>query len=216
MKRKKQKIDPVVATANCISHIKDLIKAAKIILEHGFHNIAFHLVVLALEELSIAASLYCNLGDDGSIKIFKNKVTKKHDDRLAGGLIAACCYDGTSSYDPKFLIKVTEISKIVQRTREEGLYFHPFLWDQLPKDKVTIEQVKAAIELAEKGTNFLENHPPLNIDEQTKRDYAWLRDADSQLKKIIYSDESIEKYHELKRDVSKWIRWLRTEHISSK
>lgn len=208
-------IDLAVTHSTCIAHAKNLVASARAVQAINQPHIAYHLAVIALEELGrgelLGVQAVAADRPDASNKL--EKYTQNHVQKLFW------CFLGPSFYEQKLTQKtldsMTEFAQELHSKRLQALYVDKAS-DTLtvPSEVIPPEECERIITLAEARLALAESEKPRTepIDEEDKVVQRWFLDTSSQPdnRKFIFSGASLAKLHELK-SAKEWLRWLKGE-----
>jgi len=196
----------------CHSHAKDLLKAAKKILEDDQPNIAYHLAVLALEEIGKSSWVlmhYLASTSDG-VEVNFERNFDNHVKKIFLALWGPSL--GKEFIDKAQLEKHQGLARKIHEYRLKGLYVSTTP-DNLVDPKTIIEsgQVDSLLLLVEARLNLVTVPSNKIFTEEEIKDYAhYLKvSEDPELKLHMMSKYSMNKLAEL--GVSGWMNWLREE-----
>lgn len=203
------------ATQACLEHARALLESARVVQEKGHPNIAYHLAVLALEELG-RRELICvqNIAIDhfdespASLK----KHTANHVQKLFW------CFFGGLFFEKKLtksaLDSLKGFAKNLHNKRLKGLYVEQNEDElKIPSDAIQTGECEEILKLAEKYLTIAEAKGIReNITDEEHSLQAWFLQASTDLEKrsFFFSNDSLSKLDEL-RNVQLWIHWLRRE-----
>lgn len=196
----------------CISHSADLLEVARLAGREGKANIAFHLALLALEELGklhlhAISRIHDARGEDG--KAFFDRHANDHVAKLFwafwGYKLAGRMTD-RAEFD-----KWREFARDVHSQRLAGLYAQVGKATvSVPRLAVTEETATSLIELAESYLELERATEETELTGEARDSILWLRSAaeSEDTRRLVFSRLSMEKLRDAK-DVSDWIAWLR-------
>jgi AbiV family abortive infection protein len=199
----------------CIDHAGDLIEAAERVLRgNGYPNIAYHLAVLAMEEIGKAGMIGARAAV-GAVRdtAWMDKRLSEHISKLQWAIWSPALLGGR--IDPKDFEEARNFALNAHSLRLAGLYVdHTNIEEQPvpPRSAVSIEQATSLVSLGrtrleiEKGTSD-------SVIGELNENLKWFLDTvDSQLgADRLFSKQFIEKYAELGGDTSLWVEWARKE-----
>jgi len=199
----------------CFDHSADLIEAAERSIEgnNGFPNIAYHLAILALEEIGKAGLL-------ASREITRGKrsntwLEKRMDDhafKLLWAIWSPLRLDGP--IDPSSFELARKFSRETHARRLDGLYvdYSTSKRGETPRSAVTKNQALELLSLAKTQLEIRsrEGSPDLEIVDDL---LIWFLDnaSDSEQQKLLFSKPFILKLEEFGDDVRGWVEWSRSE-----
>lgn len=196
----------------CLDHTADALKGARALYDAGLNHFAYHLGLLALEEIGkLEVVLMGRVSTDENAASFKKKFMDDH-----VGKIFWAFWGPTFTVDlmePKQIEWHQELAKKLHAKRLRGLYVEPpengvFV---APADQVSKVEALGLIEFAENRLEMQREHKPATLTEEEKADLLWFRAAkdDLQKKVFILGPTSVKKLQEL-GDARDWMKWLRT------
>lgn len=202
------------AARACLDHAESLILSAKAVSEARQHNVAYHLAVLALEELGKRQLILLNsvaLGT-GRITPFNEKQNTDHQKKLFwcffGGLLA------TNKIDPAAFKEAQELAETIHAKRMAGLYVDVSKDGvSVPSDNITEGEASNLIRLAEarlaisRGETLRDEIP--DHERELQRWFLSATDV-PETRSFIFSKSSLAKLAEMD-EVPAWARWVREE-----
>lgn len=210
-----ERVNLVASHDACIAHAHNLIASARAVQAINQPHIAYHLAVIALEELgrgelievqSIAAER-----PDANTKWGKH--IQSHVQKLFW------CFLGPSFYQQELtqeaLDSMTRFAQELHSKRLQALYVDKASETlNIPSEVISQEECERIVSLAEARLGIAESEKPRTepITEEEKATQRWFLDTSSQpdKSKAIFSKTSLNKLHELK-NAKEWIRWLKSE-----
>lgn len=199
----------------CIKHAKDLIVSARAVQAVGNPHVAFHLAVLALEELG-RRELYGikSIAErrDESSKVWLEKQTQNHVKKLFW------CFFGANFFEKQLtkeaLDSITGLATYLHGRRMEGLYVnHGDGALVIPSETIEPSECENILLLAEARHGMAANQVlRQNISAEERDLQAWFLGIsdDFEKRKFIFSSASMAKLAELK-NAQEWTRWLKQE-----
>jgi AbiV family abortive infection protein len=199
----------------CLKHAGDLIAAAERVLkDDGFPNIAYHLGVLALEEIGkagmvVSRAVIASARDtDWMENRFDDHVWKIQWAIWSHGLMGR-------RIDPKDFEEARRFAQNAHTRRLAGLYVNPHADEAsaiAPGANVTKEHAVSIINLA-RARLEVENAIGAPVIDEPNGDLEWfLSTMGNELgTKRLFSKSFISKYEELQGDARAWIAWARQE-----
>ena len=199
----------------CLEHAADLITSAETVLnDNGFPNIAYHLAILALEEIGKAGMIASRAVVGSALdsawmdKRFDDHIWKLQwavwSPRLSGGRI-----------DPKDFEDARRFAQSTHARRLSGLYVNPS--DDAstvvpPRAAVSAEHAVSVLNLA-RACLEMEKATEGPVIDEPNDDLRWYLDtvSDEQGKRRIFSKPFIDKHEELGGDTRAWAAWAREE-----
>ncbi len=208
------KIRPVYEA--CVANADRLLSSAKQLSKPEQRHIAFHLAVMALEEIGKASMILTQLGphgtnaDDESETETELKGLDNHERKLFWALWTPSMATGSLSVE-----EFRELQGMAKRLHEERLD-SLYVDASVPRFEITEAYLDRVLSMTTSRVE-MEKAQPLKEPDQAKRDkLEWFTTAfeDSQLRGFILSSESMAKLAEAKGDSNQWISWLK-EQIDS-
>lgn len=194
----------------CLANAEELLKAANFLLEKEIDHVAFHLSVLALEEIGKIELAALKLmveekGKDDEINIDY----EDHEKKLFWAIWSPSF--GRQKITQKQIEEQQNLAKNIHERRKIYLYVdpsNPISWQEKMgkgESKMLYDFVSARFQL-EKGNEGLKTDMP----EEENSTLKWFLETtnDPQKRKEIFGNKSQEKLIEL-GDVKKWIDWLK-------
>ncbi|WEK06635.1 MAG: AbiV family abortive infection protein [Candidatus Devosia phytovorans] len=203
------------ASAACLDNADSLIAAAVAVLDSGQPNIAFHLAVLALEEIGKHHFLTLNrMADlsDGSIEPFSDKQHTDHQKKLFwcffGGMLTA------QSVDPAAIRDAEKLAETLHSKRVAGLYVDVTAKAvSVPSDNVSADDAQGLLDLARARQALARSQTLREHFEDSEAELlTWFLRASgrAETRAFIFSKSSLAKLIELD-DVPIWTAWLKSE-----
>lgn len=209
----KERIEAVNAAIDaCLQHATDLVRAARAVQAIRLPNIAYHLAVLALEEVGkselIGMEAFSSRGEET-----REWVARMYEDHVRKLFFAL--------WGPSFgREKITRgqiesfrgMAKRMHEMRLAGLYFDPAHDHRCtPRDIVTAEEAETLMRMAEVRI-AMEQTRYVELDKATADDISWFAIAtkDPVNRNAILGSKSMDKLSEL-REARLWIHWLREQ-----
>lgn len=209
-------LDParVAAMQECINHARALLDSAKATQQIGHPNIAYHLAILALEELGRREliGLQSVADNNATPQPWMQKHTQDHVKKLFW------CFFGANFFSEPFtkdkFTSMQEFAKHLHERRLAGLYVD-YDVDGLtvPSEAVLSEDATRIIDLAAARLGMAESEKlreSIPRDEQDRQSWFLAICEDPEKKKAVFSRQSLDKLSELK-DAGKWVEWLKAE-----
>ncbi|QSA96305.1 AbiV family abortive infection protein [Methylococcus sp. EFPC2] len=212
-----ERVDLITAHNACITHAKNLIASAQAVQAAEQPHIAYHLAVIALEELGRMELL----GIQSMASNRSEEDANRHDKHIQSHVQKLFwCFLGPSFSSKKItneeLDSITHLAQELHSKRLQALYVDKAS-DALavPSEVISIEECEKIIKLAEARLAIAEAEKPRSEAEISDDDNGTMRwflaAADHPDKtRVIFSGASMAKLHEL-ANARKWIRWLKSE-----
>lgn len=200
----------------CLKHARDLITSARRVLgdDADFPNIAFHLAILALEEIGKASMIIARAMAEGSKDT--SWITKRLDDhafKLMWAVWSPTMLDGR--IDPQKFEDAKRFARETHAHRQEALYVdHRADQEHFksPDEVVSVDQTLSLVNLADA---CLENEVKREIiafpenDELLEWYWRVVDSKDSSAR--LFSKPFINKLEEFGDDVRAWLDWAKQE-----
>jgi len=201
----------------CCNHAKDLIESAERVLsgDRPIPNIAFHLVLLALEEIGKAELLTAREVSIGNRNInWIDKRLNDHAFKLLWGLWSPD-FSASRKVDPEKFRQLGEFSERSHQQRLAPLYVGTDADTEgisAPKDAVTLEEVTSLLSVAKQNLQHVltEDSPDVEAPNELMQ-WFWDVIADTDMQRRLFSVPFIAKYTDLNGDARLWIQWTREE-----
>lgn len=210
-----ERVDLVASHYACIAHAKNLIASARAVLAIGQPHIAYHLAVIALEELGRGELIGVQ-----SIAAERPDANNKWDKHIQSHVQKLFwCFLGPSFYQQELtqeaLESMTKFAQELHSKRLQALYVDKASETlNIPSEVISQDECERIISLAEARLGIAESEKPRTepIAEEDKATQRWFLDTSSQpdKSKVFFSKASLNKLHELK-NAKKWICWLKSE-----
>jgi AbiV family abortive infection protein len=205
----------------CLDSSEELLDSAKDAQAKKRNRIAFHLAVLALEEIGKAAMLlahrvYPHVAEDEDLEESSDgsKLSvdaEDHRKKLFWAMLTPN-FDGGVFSSQEF-IQLKEIANSIHIRRVTSLYAN--VDENLPETEISDDDVTRVIGLAESCLNLerLKEIRELDSDAQQLLDWLMKALADPLLQAFVLSEQSKHKLSELGGHSRKWVNWLRDEVV---
>lgn len=191
-----------------------LVESAKAVANvSGSSHIAYHLAVLALEEIGKATLIFQESLDPKPLPRDPDSEPRNpldwmedHERKLFWALWLPA---NEGVLDWRTIPEYMEFAKQIHLRRLHSLYFHPRFPDA--QQKITAEDANKLIGLVEIRLEMEKAKKYRELSDEDKADMQWFfaASADPQIKTWIYSKTSLEKQAELANERNGWIKWLR-------
>lgn len=204
-----------ISMGACISHARDLVGSARAVKEIGHANIAYHLAVLALEELGrreLIGVRHAASRREGGSPAWFDKHSQDHVKKLFW------CFFGAHFFEEKItkqsLESITKLARHLHTKRLDGLYVGESNGGvSIPSESIDPDECENLIQLAEARLEMAESEKPRGqpSDEDVQLQSWFLAEATHPERRgQIFSSSSMEKLAELK-NARAWIGWLKSE-----
>lgn len=199
----------------CLDHAGDLVAGAQRVLgsDNAHPNIAYHLAILAMEEIGKAGML-ASLGVIGAT-LDKKTLEKRLGDhvfKLMWAVWSPSMSDG--KIDPKDFEDARQFAESTHARRIAGLYVD-YTDDNTsapPREAVLLDHATSILNLA-KARLALELERKAPVPDERNEELEWYLNTLSDVlgKKRLFSRPFIQKHEEFHGDTRAWIRWAREE-----
>lgn len=199
----------------CIKHAGDLINSARAVQAVGNPHIAFHLSVLALEELgrrelfgirSVAERR------DASSQAWLEKHTQNHVKKLFWCFFGAHFFEKLLSKDA--LDSITGFATHLHHKRMEGLYVGQGDGaPAIPSEAIEPSECENILRLAEARLGMASGlvlRTDISVEEENLQTWFLAASDDLEKRKFIFSGASMAKLAELK-NAQNWTRWIKQQ-----
>lgn len=200
---------------HCLEHAGDLIASAELLLaaDQAYPNIAYHLGILAVEEIGKAGMLDARAATRGA---FDGKwIEKRLDDHVFKFMWAV--WSPTMSggkIDPKAFEEARQFAERTHARRMAGLYVDHAENSVAvpPRDVVRLDHATSLLNLA-KARLALETQGKRDDQFEGNDDLEWFlaTASDDFAKKRLFSQLFIAKREDLRGNTRAWVRWARDE-----
>lgn len=199
----------------CLDHAADLVAGAERVLgnDHAHPNIAYHLAILALEEIGKAGMLasLAIIGAAADGAKFERRLSD-HVFKLTWAVWSPSMSDG--KIDPKDFEDARRFAESTHARRIAGLYVDHtgHNTSASPRGKVLPDHATSILNLA-KARLALELKRETPVQEDRNEELVWFLDTvgDDLRKRRLFSRPFIQKHEEFRGDTRAWIRWARKE-----
>jgi AbiV family abortive infection protein len=199
----------------CLSHAGDLIASAERVLadDNGFPNIAYHLAILAMEEIGKAGLLSVRAVTMGTWdSTWVDKRLDNHVQKFMWAVWSPSLSGG--KIDPKDFEDARRFAESTHQRRMAGLYVDYGADSALapPRDAVRLDHATSLLNLA-KVRLELEKARGAPIADEGAEQLKWFLAVagDEQRRKRLFSASFIKKHEEFKGDSRAWVEWARNE-----
>lgn len=200
------------AAEKCLNHAADLLAAAEVTLQIGKANIAFHLALVAVEEIGKARIISLasgRLAREREIDLVR-KFASDHVAKIFWAFWSTSF--GTRIVDATVIDEHRNMARTLHASRLAGLYVTPDASDPAPSDAITAERARELIQVAQTRLALEKawHAAPIVSDDDEDLNWFLTTASDEQNFHIIFGQTSQAKLVEL-RDAQAWVRWLRLE-----
>lgn len=199
----------------CLDHASDLVSGAQRVLgdDNAHQNIAYHLAILAMEEIGKAGMLASLATIGGALD--GNWLERRMGDhvfKLMWAVWSPSMSDGM--IDPKDFEAARQFAESTHARRMAGLYVDHTddKTSAPPREAVLLDHATSILSLA-KARLALELERRAPVPGERNEELEWYLDTlnDALGKKRLFSSQFIQKYEEFNGDTRAWIRWAREE-----
>jgi AbiV family abortive infection protein len=196
--------------AACHAHATDLINAAARLLEDpATPNLAYHLALLALEEIG-RARLIGGRAALGSARdsAWVDKWLSNHSRKLLWAL-----WTPFGKIDPANFSEAKIIAERLHAQRLAGLYVDPTAEGPLPREAVSLDEAQSVIDLARSLLPVTDKAEEIEVDARPTAILEWFLETldDPEGMRQLFSPPFLAKYEELGGDAARWGEWAKGE-----
>ncbi len=199
----------------CLDNAEALLDSAKDCRAKKRNHIAFHLAVLALEEIGKASMLLARkvyphvVKDEDSDESKLSEEVADHRKKLFWAMLTPGFDRGM--FSPEDFIELKEIANDIHFRRIASLYTD--VEQVLPEVGISDDELARVIGLAESRLNLekLQEIRQLDSDAQQLLDWFMRALADPLLQRFVLGEQSRHKLEELTGNSRKWMTWLHEE-----
>jgi AbiV family abortive infection protein len=194
----------------CLEHAEDLLVSAEILLNAGKEHIAFHLAVLALEEIGKREIITLNglSRRRNDLDVVSESKLDDHTAKLFWAFFGQMLL--LARIDQEKLDEMRGLARIIHGRRLESLYVDtkriPF---KRPKNVLRKGEAESIVSLAKSQVAIEKGYKVKRLTPEDRKCVSWfLRvTSDENLRGFIFSNSRMDKLHEMgnSRD---WINWL--------
>lgn len=196
----------------CTEHAQTLLDSSKLLYKHNMAHIAFHLAVIALEEIGKATMTVMGLSFPG--KAYESTLLERHHDVHIKKIFWALWMPSLKSTDLD-LEKIKTYREVATKIHDDRLRCLYIDTDCIQSPQQTIKKVhvKKIIKLVEARINLetIEKLHRLNVEEKNELQWFIQSCEDTEKRKLIFGKKSLKKLGEFKDNVRKWIKWMRQQ-----
>jgi AbiV family abortive infection protein len=200
----------------CFDHARDLIASAEQLLPEsgGYPNIAYHLAILALEEVGKAGMLAARaVAKDGLDTAWMDKRLDNHVWKLMWAVWSPTL---SGKIDPKEFEEARRFAESTHARRMAGLYVD-YGEDAIlaaPREAVRPEHATSLLKLA-KASLELEIAKGTPAPDGDRKELDWFLSTvnDPIGHQRLFSQSFIKKHEEFGEDTRAWVRWAREEFM---
>lgn len=201
------------ASQECVEHAKKLTRAAKTVLEiERLPNVAYHLCVLALEEIG-KSELYGMMNASksrGEDFVWGERRLDDHKAKLFWAIFSPNIL--SKDFTNKDIEEAKVFADKLHSKRLQALYVSHELQGKTVEDIINKEEVDGLLRLAEARINLVgePRKQPLNSEEKELLEWFMEAAEHPEKSKFMFSRKSSKKRAEL-NDAHVWIGWLKAE-----
>ncbi|MCK9918596.1 AbiV family abortive infection protein [Microbacteriaceae bacterium K1510] len=199
----------------CLEHAADLVASAERVLsDNGYPNIAYHLGILALEEIGKAGMISSRAAvGNARDTAWMDRRLEDHVWKIQWAVWSPTL--GGQRIDPKEFEEARRFAQSSHARRLAGLYVDPNADDASavsPRASVTVDHATSIMNLA-RARLALEEAAGGPVLDEPNEDLNWFLDTmnDERGTSRLFSKPFIDKHEELEGDVRAWIAWARQE-----
>ncbi len=200
---------------HCLEHAGDLIVSAERVLaeDSGFPNIAYHLAILAMEEIGKAGMLAARAITKATLDVtWIEKRLDNHVHKLMWAVWSPSMSRG--KIDPKDFEAARRFAESTHVRRMAGLYvdYTDDASSAPPRDAVRLDHATSLLNLAKARLELENTRGAPNLDDTTEELKWFLATASDEAgRKRLFSQSFIKKHEEFGGDTRAWARWARSE-----
>ena len=205
--------DPIEA---CLAHAADLLQAAEQVMKGKQHHIAYHLAVIAMEEIGKATLVAFDTESSTSNRDVEISFRQydDHEKKLFWALFVPLMIHTVG--DPKGIDALRDAATALHGKRLDSMYVSVSGQSvgQLPRGAVTEEETSALIDLVAFRLEVgVVRRDPGQIPVENRDLFAWWDKVfdEPDARRNIFSRASLDKLSEL-RDVGAWMHWLKAQY----
>jgi AbiV family abortive infection protein len=194
----------------CRSHAADLLSAAtKLIQKPATPNLAYHLALLALEEIGkarlIGSRAAIGAARDSS---WIDKWLSNHTRKIWWAL-----WTPFGKIDPAAFREAKALAERLHAQRLVGLYVDPSADAPFPRNAVSLDEAQSLIELGRSLLRTIDISDDVQPEVQQPALLDWfLRTLDDpESTRVLFSRPFVAKYEELNGDTLRWAEWSKRE-----
>jgi AbiV family abortive infection protein len=198
----------------CLDHARDLIASAERLLpdDGGYPNIAYHLAILAMEEIGKAGMLGARAVVNGALD--SGWMDKRLDNQLWKLMWGVWSPSLSGKIDPKAFEEARRFAESTHARRMAGLYVD-YSEDSVlapPREAVRREHATSLVGLA-KASLELETAKVAPVGDEGREELDWfLATVNNEIgSQRLFSKPYIKMYEEFGGDTRAWVRWARGE-----
>jgi AbiV family abortive infection protein len=200
---------------HCLDHARDLIASAERVLgqDNAHANIAYHLAILALEEIGKAGMVGSRAAVRGAWDAtWLEKRMGEHAFKLMWAIWSPRM---SGKLDPQDFIEARQFAESTHERRMAGLYvdYAEDGGSAPPREAVRLDHATSILNLAKARLAMEVESDPSSQQIEGNEDLDWfLSTVSSELgKKRLFSPAFIDKHEELKGNTRAWVQWARGE-----
>lgn len=197
----------------CLVHAEDLLSAANLLLRSKQYNIAYHLTVLALEE--VGKLFLVMVGHSHPDEAKRSKVLETASEDHAKKIFWALWGPmyGKDDMSPKQMDDFLKWAENIHGDRKKGLYVDPYGEIGDPSKMIIKGQVERLIGMVNARVQLEKCHSIRKPSKKKIELLEWFQNAskDSARRNQAINPSTIKKLKEFKGDVYKWMQWLKKQ-----
>jgi AbiV family abortive infection protein len=211
LRKKRSQEETTAEREVCLAHAHEVVGAARILRDAGFHHLAYHLGTLALEETGKSELLSISALDEADDEeAFGPGGLDDHVRKLFFALWGPSF--GKELITKESLEMYDHLATNIHRTRLEAIYYSPGS-TLSPRHAVTPDEANTLVSMAEARVEMARAFRLRDdLGEAEKADIKWYSRAtkDPDTRRRILGRESMKKLVDL-GSASAWIHWLRSQ-----
>lgn len=198
----------------CLEHAGDLIAAAERVLadDNAYPNIAYHLAILAMEEIGKAGMLASRAVIGAAVE--GERLQKRLDDHVYKLMWAVWSPSMSGgNIDPKDFAEARQFAESTHARRKAGLYVDHSEDDTIaaPSEAVLPRHATSLLNLAKSRLELERSEMPIPNEGNEELEWYLITLADELGKKRLFSQPFLQKLEEFGGDARAWARWAREE-----
>jgi len=197
----------------CLVNAEDLLNASKLLFSNKQYNIAYHLTVLALEEIGklILVMVGHSHPDESKRSKALEVASKDHTKKIFWALWGPLY--GKNDMTPKQMEDYLKWAESMHKDRKKGLYVDPYGEIDNPNKTISKKQAEQLMNIVEARVQLEKCHSIRKPSKKRVELLEWFENAskDPVRKNRVINSSTIKKLKEMKGDAYKWIDWLKKQ-----